>query len=173
MRAIASQLDRISATLNVVALFLATGAVVVMVGAASWQVVARYILFQPPIWTEELARFSMVWAGILGASCAYRAKLDPSLFPQMRELPGLRGKVLTIVASAGVLAFALPVVWYSVFGLNGQMAGGYIARQFAKQADTLPISMAAFAIVIPVGFFLIMLHTFAGLAMRLTQRDAG
>ncbi len=33
-----------------------------------WQVIARYIMTNPSSWTEELARFMLVWVSILGAA---------------------------------------------------------------------------------------------------------
>jgi len=140
-----------------------------MLGAASWQVVARYLLSQPPAWTEELARFSMVWAGLLGASCAFRGHADPSLFPNMRNLKGVRGLILSIVAGIGTIVFVAPIIWYSIFGLNGHMTSGYIARQMGRHAETLPISMGTFAIAIPLGFTLILLHALARIATRMMQ----
>ena len=65
MRALALNLDKLSAALNKIALWGAVLAVLVMVFAASWQVFARYLLDAPPVWTEELARRAMVWAGML------------------------------------------------------------------------------------------------------------
>ena len=169
MRLVANLLDRISGAMNAVAFLFAIFAVLVMLGAACWQVFARYILSQPPAWTEELARFSMVWAGVLGASCAFRARVDPSLFPNMRDLKGRLGLILSLVAAVGTIAFVTPIIWYSVFGLNGQVASGYIARQMSRHAETLPISMGAFGVVIPLGFSLILLHALARITTRLIE----
>jgi TRAP-type C4-dicarboxylate transport system permease small subunit len=102
--------------LNGIALWGAVLAVLVMVAAAGWQVVARYVLDAPPVWTEETARRAMVWAGMLGASCAFRAHADPTLFPAMRRVAGGPGMALALVRALGVLAFAVPVIWYSLFG---------------------------------------------------------
>ena len=33
-----------------------------------WQVVARYVMTNPSSWTEELARFMLIWVSILGAA---------------------------------------------------------------------------------------------------------
>lgn len=33
-----------------------------------WQVAARYVLAQPSSWTEELARFLLIWVSLLGAA---------------------------------------------------------------------------------------------------------
>lgn len=76
---------------------------------------------------------------------------------------------LSILATAGAIIFVAPVIWYSVFGLNGQMTSGYVARQMMRHAETLPFSMGAFAIVIPLGFGLILLHALARLSMRLVE----
>ena len=46
---------------------------VLMVVLIGVQVVARYVWAAPPGWTEEGARYAMVWAGLLGAT-AYRVR---------------------------------------------------------------------------------------------------
>lgn len=168
MRTVAQTLDRLSAALHGVALWGAVAAVLVMLGAASWQVIARYALAQPPIWTEELARFSMVWAGLLGASCAFRQQTDPSLFPAMRDVRGPGGQVLALIRALGVLAFILPILWYSIFGPNMNPARGYIARLAGRQAETIDLPMTIFGIAIPIAFGLILLHLTAQLAVQLT-----
>ena len=171
MRAAAITLDRISAALDRIALWGAIGALIVLVVVAGWQVVARYVLSQPPAWTEELARFTMVWAGLLGASCAFRAQADPSLFPAARERQDGVGKLFALIRSAGAAIFILPILWYCAFGLNGQMGSGYIARNAKQMAETLDISMAVFAIAVPTGFALILIHLLAHAAMALTRGE--
>ena len=39
-----------------------------MVAAIVWQVFARYVLHAPTIWSEELARFLLVWITMLGSA---------------------------------------------------------------------------------------------------------
>lgn len=171
MRAAAEKLDRLSAGLNRVALWGAVGSVLVMLLAAGWQVVARYLLAQPPIWTEELARFSMVWAGVLGGSCAFRAASDPSLFPEMQDRRDGTGKVLALIRAAGTLAFITPILWFSIFGLNMDPARGYVARLAGRTAETMPLPMTVFGIAIPIAFALILIHLAANLMMRLTTSE--
>ncbi|WP_025897045.1 TRAP transporter small permease [Sneathiella glossodoripedis] len=168
MRALALGLDRVSMTLNRVALWGAVLAVLVMVFAASWQVFARYLLDAPPIWTEELARRAMVWAGMLGASAAFRLKADPTLFPAMQNVKGTFGTVLSIIRGVGVLLFAAPVIWYSLFGANNSIAYGFLARSLGRQAELIPFSMIWFTSAVPVAFALIVLHVFAGILMQIS-----
>jgi len=171
MRAAARSLDRLSARLNSVALWGAVLAVVVMVLAAGWQVVARYVLDSPPVWTEEAARRAMVWAGMLGASAAFRAKADPTLFPAMRDVAGRAGAVLALVRAVGVIAFAVPVLWFCLFGPNMTMARGFLGRSLDRTAEMIPVSMIFFTAAVPIAFVLILIHLAADLALRLTGQE--
>lgn len=174
MRALALSLDRLSTVLNRFALWCAVAAVLVMAMSASWQVIARYLLDAPPVWTEELSRRAMVWAGMLGASCAFRAQADPTLFPQMRDLTGRVGNLLALIRAGGVVLFATPVIWYSLFGANMNMARGFLGRSLERQAEMIAVPMIWFTAAVPVAFVLITIHMLAGLSMRLTdQAQAG
>lgn len=172
MRAISNVLNGLSDSLNRVALVGAALAVGLMLAAAGWQVIARYLLNQPPIWTEELARFSMVWGGLLGASCAYRLRRDPTLFPNALEVTGLRGLVFTLARAFGVLCFILPILWFSFFGPGTNLARGYLARLAGRQTETMDLPMVVFGIAIPIAFTLILLHVLAEVATAIaTVRD--
>lgn len=168
MRAIAHGLDKVSAVINNIALWGAVLAVLTMVGAAGWQVIARYVLDAPPIWTEELARRAMVWAGMLGASCAFRVSADPTLFPAMQQIPGRFGGVLALVRASGVLLFAAPVIWYSIFDARMNPARGFLGRSLNRSAEMLDVSMIWFTAAVPLAFAFIALHVIAITLMRLT-----
>lgn len=58
---------------------LAAGFTGLMLVCILVQIVARYLIDEPPAWTEELARHAMIWAGFLGATVACRRRLDPVL----------------------------------------------------------------------------------------------
>ncbi|SEB83665.1 TRAP-type C4-dicarboxylate transport system, small permease component [Nitratireductor aquibiodomus] len=167
--AIADRLNWFSWRLNRLALLGATFSVAIMLAAAGWQVIARYILNQPPIWTEELARFSMVWGGLLGASCAYRFRRDPNLFPDALETSGLRGLVFSLIRSFGVLCFILPILWFSFLGLGADPARSYIARLAGRQTETMDLPMVVFGIAIPLAFAVILFHVLADVATALAN----
>ncbi|MEM5493033.1 TRAP transporter small permease subunit [Hoeflea sp. AS16] len=166
MQRFAQWLTRLSAGLNSIALWGAVLALLMMVFAASWQVVARYVFEAPPIWTEELARRAMVWTGMLGASCAFYAGTDPTLFPAMRLRRGGAGAALAVIRACGVLAFAIPILWYSVFNARMDAARGFLGRSLARQAEMLDVSMVWFTAAVPIAFLLILVHLSARLALR-------
>lgn len=168
MRAVALTLNRISDGLNRLALVGASLAVAIMLAAAGWQVIARYLFNQPPIWTEELARFSMVWGGLLGASCAFRLRRDPTLFPEALTATGARGALFTVLRSFGAMCFILPILWFSLLGPGADPARGYLARLAGRQTETMDLPMVVFGIAIPLAFALILLHVLADIASALT-----
>jgi len=78
----------------------------------STQVVARYVFNQPPIWTEELARFCQVWIVLLASSICVRKGshlavdyIGPALTPRVRRA--------VAVFTGGLIALyaAVVVVW--------------------------------------------------------------
>lgn len=170
MRRLALGIDRLSAALNTVALWGAVLALLVMVFAAGWQVIARYVLAAPPVWTEELARRAMVWAGMLGASAAFRAGIDPVLNAAALQVRGWPGSLLALIRTAGALVFVAPVIWFSLYGPNMNTARGFLGRSLDRTAEMIPVSMIWFTSAVPLAFALIALHALAALAMRLTEQ---
>jgi len=171
MLALAKYLDQLSLALNKIALWGAVLSVLVMVFAAAWQVVARYVLDEPPVWTEELARRAMVWAGMLGASAAFRLRADPTLFPAMIDIRGRLGRLLAIIRAAGVALFVVPVIWYSIFGPNMSITMGFMARSLGRQAEMLPLQMIWFTSAVPIALTLVLIHVIAGLSMQFSGQE--
>ena len=50
-----------------------------MAGVVILQVIFRYIFNNSLFWSEELARYLLVWLTFLGASCAYHRRVHPSI----------------------------------------------------------------------------------------------
>lgn len=171
MRIVAAGLSRLSSVLNSAALWGAVIALLVMILAAAYQVVARYIFHAPPVWTEELARRAMVWSGLLGASVAFYERTDPNLLPSMTEITGGVGRALTLLRSAGVVIFVLPVLYFSLFGTGFNFARGFLARNIGREAEMMGISMAWFTASVPVAFLLIAIHVAAQAAQSLAGQE--
>lgn len=52
---------------------------ITMAGVVILQVIFRYALNNSLFWSEELARYILVWITFLGASCAYYRKVHPGI----------------------------------------------------------------------------------------------
>jgi TRAP-type transport system small permease protein len=171
VQATALSLDRLSSLLSRLALWGAVLALVIMVFAAGYQVIARYIFQAPPVWTEELARRAMVWAGMLGASVAFRERLDPNLFPELLNIMGRTGKILALFRLAGAALFAIPILYFSLFGPKLDPARGFLGRSLGRNAEMIDLSMIWFTAAVPLAFLFIVVHAIAQLALRLADLD--
>jgi len=74
-----------------------------------WGVVSRYFLGEQSRWTEELARFLLVWVSLLGAAVAYGIKGHLGLDVLVQSMdPGAR-RVVRVAAHLLVLFFSISV----------------------------------------------------------------
>ena len=117
------------------------------------QVVARYIFHSPPFWTEELARWLMVWGGLLGATVAFHTRTDPAIVNPPKDHPG-RQKVQIVSRFVAAWLFFLPVIWFSY---------PFVLRQIDRPSEGLHISTAWMAMALPVSAIITCLHGLSGL----------
>jgi TRAP-type C4-dicarboxylate transport system permease small subunit len=92
--------------------FLLTVTVAVLVVPVSLQIFSRYTTLIPAyIWTEELARFCLVYAVMLGAMLAVRegSHFTVDVFPRLS--PRAEAKV-ELLSGAFVVLFALVLLWW-------------------------------------------------------------
>lgn len=89
---------------------------VIMVVCVIWQVVSRYALNSPSSWTEELARFALIWIGLLGSAYAYHLKMHLGLDLLVHKLTPVAARRLRYVLHALAIIFAAVVMVYG--GIN-------------------------------------------------------
>jgi len=145
-----------------VCLTLAKAALLGMVAAIALQIVARYGLRSPPSWTEELARYLMVWGGLLGASAAFRRGMDPAV-----TQPGT-GKGWSVLLARGtvavcVLLFLLPILYFSFFGPGFDPSRSFLMRNLARTSSGLGMNLIVIAAAIPTFCIVILIHLAARL----------
>lgn len=152
--------DRFSYWLDRICRVTAVGFLTVMLLLVLLQVVARYIFQTVPAWTEELARWAMVWGGLLGATIAFRVDADPRLFQPPRR--GSRIWILSAfwLRTAMVIIFLGPVLWHS---------DRYISRMMGRTAETIGIPLGYVSLAIPVMVMIIFVH----LAARIVISKGG
>ena len=104
MERVRNSVDRVLAGLLVVIM----GALVIDV---LWQVCTRFVLGNPSSYTEEVARYLMIWVGLLGAGYAAGKKmhLAVDLLPRRLRSKG-SSTLLTTVIHVCTLVFAVAVL---------------------------------------------------------------
>ena len=72
-------LERLSRKINFWVEYLLFGLGFAMAALVAVQVFFRYVLNHSLFWSEELARYFLVWLTFLGASVAYYRKVHPGI----------------------------------------------------------------------------------------------
>ncbi len=114
-----------------------------------WQVCARYIPFIPGSFTDELARYLLIWVGLLGAAYASGQHMHLALDLLPEKLEG--------VAKSKLLIFINMLV--SVFAFLVMIVGGirlvYITLYLGQTSAALGIPLGFVYMVLPLSGVLI------------------
>ena len=144
-------LQRICQTLETYLKWVLAALLVLMVVDVTWQVLTRFILANPSSFTEELARYLLVWIGLLGASYAYRTHAHLGIDILVKKFHGASRTTVSAVAIVFTLSFALLVM---VKGGASLMA---LTFQLQQTSAALNIPMGFVYSVIPLSGILIAL----------------
>jgi len=79
---------------------------IALVVCVVWQVFSRYVLNAPSTMTDEIARFSMIWVGLLGASYGVGQQRHLSIDLFTMNLKGKKKLINQIFVNICILAFA-------------------------------------------------------------------
>ena len=118
-----------------------------------WQVFTRYVISAPSQFTQELARYLLIWIGILGSGYAagQRAHLSLELLPE--SLEGRQLSWLKIVIEGSVLAFAFIVM------VVGGVRLVYILILSGQTSATLNLLIGYVYAVVPLSGLLISFYS--------------
>ncbi len=78
-----------------------------------WQVFTRFVLKNPSSFTEELARYLLIWVGLLGASYVTGRKMHLAIDVVINRLTGRARRLVEYLIEVSILVFAFFVM---VFG---------------------------------------------------------
>ena len=115
-----------------------------------WQVFSRYLLNRSFAFTEELARFSLIWLTILGAAYLNGKRAHLSMDFLYRKLSDKRKKKVSILIEILVFLFALVVM------LIGGLNLVYTTLHLEQLSGTLRIPLGYIYAILPFSGFLIM-----------------
>lgn len=146
------RIDRLSRRLNaaVEASLALLGGTMVLVVAA--QVFCRYLLNHSLFWSEELARYLLVWLTFLGATVAYRRGLHPSVDVIYARLAS--GPARAMRLAGGLAALLL----FGVMTIGGAEFAHFIRAQISP---ALQVPKWTVMLVVPLSGGIMILHTLA------------
>lgn len=109
-----------------------------------WQVFTRFALESPSSFTDELARYSMIWLGLLGAAYCSGQKSHLALDLLPMKLQGNRRRWLEIFIQASILGFALAVL----VGGGGRLV--WISLQLGQTSAALEVKLGYVYLALPI-----------------------
>jgi len=119
-----------------------------------WGVVTRYVVGDQANWTDELARFLLIWIGVLGAAYVHGQNEHLSINLLASRLSQRQHHLQTVVVHVLVILFAI-----SVFILGGFRLI-YITMVLDQSSPSLGLPMGLVYAVLPVSGVLISFYSF-------------
>ena len=91
---------------------IVAGLMALMVLDVTWQIFTRFFTDTPSSWTEEMARFLLIWIGLLGAAWTYRVRAHLGLSYLVEKQSPEMQKKLMIFSFLASAVFAISVMIY-------------------------------------------------------------
>lgn len=145
-------LSRGSHYLDVGCQWAATGFFAALLVLVMFQVVTRYLLHNAPVWTEELARYCMVWGGFLGATVAFKEGSDPCLVPPPTQGNRVWIYAAQLLRAMATVVFLGPILYHS---------DKFLLRTWGRTTEALGIPTAFVAVAVPIAVAVIFFHMLA------------
>lgn len=134
----------------------------VMVFNVLWQVFTRFVTGNPSSFTDELARYLMIWIGILGAAYVAGRNLHVAIDILPTRSSKKVQKRLKIIVHLLVILFVL-----AAFVIGGSRLV-YISHVLGQQSPALQLPLAVVYAIIPISGILIIYYKLTDL-IKLTS----
>lgn len=129
----------------------------VMVVNVLWQVFTRYIVGDPSSFTDELARYLMIWVGILGAAYVSGQNMHVAIDLIPSRSSEKNQKILKKIVRILIILFAFFAL------VIGGLRLVYISYQLGQQSAALQIPLSLVYIILPLSGGLIIYYKISDL----------
>ncbi|MEM8947741.1 MAG: TRAP transporter small permease [Pseudomonadota bacterium] len=145
---IVERLGRFNGFIGLIARNFAAGLIAVMTVAVLAGVFFRYVLNNSLAWTEDSSILMMIWVAFLIAPYAYRQGGHVGIELLVTSLPKPIFRMIRIVMHLLILWLLLRFMQEAII---------YVTRGFNMRANTIPIPIAYFRLIVPVSLGMMIL----------------
>lgn len=149
MRSLQSFLNQLNSLIRVVLAVM----LVLLVIDVTWQVLTRFILPQPSSFTEEIARFLLIWISLLGGAYAYSTHSHLGFDLLMQKISAGKARVIYRFCCVLVAIFAVTVL---IIGGSNLV---YMTWAFEQYSPVLNVPVAFIYTVVPLSGVLFLLYS--------------
>jgi TRAP-type C4-dicarboxylate transport system permease small subunit len=122
--------------------------ILIMAASVCWQVFARYVLAAAPGWSEELARYLMIWVTMIGGAAVLRSGGQMAVTALLDALPGRWATLMLAVRDMAMLVTLGLLIWW----------GAKLTQiMMVQETASLNVSKAWVYLALPVGAALMLL----------------
>ncbi len=118
-----------------------------------WQVFTRFVLKNPSSFTEELARYLLIWVGLLGASYVAGRKMHLAIDVLINRLTGRARRLAEYLIEVSIFIFALFVMVF------GGLRLVIITHTLNQISAVLRIKLAYVYLVLPLSGLLLIFYS--------------
>ncbi len=134
----------------------------IMVLNVLWQVFTRFVTGNPSSFTDELARYLMIWIGVLGAAYVSGRNLHVAIDILPTRSTEKTQKWLRAIVTVLVILFV-----FFAFVIGGSRLV-YISYVLGQQSPALQLPLSVVYIIIPISGLLIMYYKLSDLKKLLS-----
>ncbi|MDD2452982.1 MAG: TRAP transporter small permease [Synergistaceae bacterium] len=122
----------------------------VMVVLGLLQIISRFVIKAPIMWSEALLMYMFVWSSFIGASLAVKefSHFEVEIF--VVRLPRMVRKILSLAVYSMIFAFALFMIWKGLFLVKLNQ------RQLMAM---MPFTMSGPYVILPLSGTFIAIHS--------------
>lgn len=141
MQTVRNLIRHISSALGFITLSVSIGFLIAMLVLVLVQVFARYGLNNAPAWTEEAARYCMIWCGLFGGIAAFSVDLDPCVITVSSQSSRTRQRLKHWTTFICIGLFLGPLGWLSF---------GFVSRASLRTSEALNWNLGIVAVILPI-----------------------
>ena len=145
-------LDAVSRGANRAAEWVMAGLLAVMTLLVGAQIAGRFLFGYSIFWSDEAARYLLVWIAFLGISAGVRRGAHPGVDSLVRGLSPRRARLACLAVGACCLLFFLVMVGHGAL---------LVVRTWAQRSPSLGLRMGIPYLAVPVSGLLMALHVAA------------
>ena len=129
-----------------------------------WQVFSRFILQDPSSYTEELARYMLIWVGILGASYVAGQKMHLAIDLLSTKLTDIKKSYLEIFIQGSIFLFSFFVM------VIGGIKLVNITLTSNQISAALQIPLGYVYTVLPISGIIMMFYSFTFIVKEISDQ---
>lgn len=153
---------KLSGTINKISMTICVALLGAMVVITFVQIICR-VFFTALSWSEELARYFLIWSSLLGAGCVYKSGSNIAVLFIQNLLPEKLKKF------AKILVHILCGIFFALAIYHGIR---YMGLMGIQKSAALHIPMKYMYFSIPIGCGLMELHAFNAILEELFGKEA-